>query len=207
MTDQTPGEQNTSRQQAPEGFIEKHRFDGLVRKVEELTLTNRNLTDELGQKTSDIEHLKAQLGLKDTEKTVAVGERDKMLEDKVKTLRELEREIADLRGLKLKIETIKKLGRPELLKIADKIPAMEDAEALETVMKEFAGFADDMVRERERQILAGTTPGLNPGQAAQMGTPASEADWQRHIGSMELGSLERQKAMDAYWDWGMKHHK
>jgi hypothetical protein len=203
MTDTpaTPGEQAPSRQQAPEGYIEKPRFDGLVRKVEELTLSNRAFSDELAQKTSEIEQLKAQLGIKDTEKMVAVSERDKQLQEKVQKLTELEKENKELRALKLKLDVIKKIGRPELLKIADKIPAMDDPEALEVVMKDFAGFADELVQAREKQLLAGYTPGLNAAQSAAIGKPSTEAEWNRHVETFELGSPERQRAMDDYWDW------
>ena len=59
----TPGQQApaVSGSTAPEGFIELARYNGLVRKVEGLTLSNRSLTAHLGRKTSEIEQLKGQL--------------------------------------------------------------------------------------------------------------------------------------------------
>src|SRR5512142_2397153 len=58
----------------------KARYDGLVRKVEELTLTNRSLNDQLAAKTSELEQLRGQLVVKDAEKSTTVGERDKLLQ-------------------------------------------------------------------------------------------------------------------------------
>lgn len=190
---------------APEGFIEKARFDGLVRKVEELTLANRSISDQLAQKTSELEQLKGQLTVKDTEKTVAVGERDKLLQDKVQQLSSMEAELAELRGMKLKFEVIKELGRPELMKIIDRIPAMTDKEALKTVMADFAGFADDLVKEREKQLLAGVTPPI--AQSAQVAMPASNQAWEAHVNSLPLGSPERAKAMDDFYTWLQQNNK
>jgi hypothetical protein len=209
MTDTpiTPDEQVSSRQQAPDGFIELVRYNGLVRKVEELTLSTRGLNDQLAAMSSENEQLKAQLGLAATEKTVAVGERDKQLQEKVQANMALEKELTELRGMKLKYDVIKKLNRPELIRIADKIPAMTDPDALEVVMKDFASFADEMVTAREKQLLAGITPGVNPTQATIAATPQSEADWDRHIESLPLGSPERNQAMDRYWDFLAAKHK
>jgi len=202
--DQTPLQQATpppaqTPPGAPEGYIEKARFDGLVRKVEELTLANRAATEQLALKTSEIEQLKGQLTVKETEKTVAVGERDKLLQDKVQQLSSMEAELAELRGVKLKLEVAKELGRPELMKIIDRIPNLTDKEALKTVMGDFATFADDLVKEREKQLLAGITPPVS--QSAAKALPASNQAWEAHVNSLPLGSPERTKAMDDYYTW------
>ena len=197
----TPGEQTTSHQQAPEGFIEIARYNGLVRKVEQLTLDSRSVTEQLTAKTSEIEQLRAQLSVKDTEKSAAVGERDKQLQTAITSRTELETEVAGLRALKLKMDVIKKLNRPDLVRIADKIPNMTDPEALETVLKEFASFADEAVTSREKQLLAGVTPGLNSGQAVSNTLPGDDKSWTAHIEKQPLGSEDRQKAWDQYWLW------
>ena len=163
--DNTPGEQGNPHQQAPEGFVEKARFDGLVRKVEQLTLDSRSLNDQLAAKTSETEQLRAQLSVKDTEKSAAVSERDRQLQEAITSRTALETEVAGLRALQLKVETIRKLNRPDLIRIADKIPAMTDAEALESVLKEFASFADEAATAREKQLLAGVTPWPSPAPA------------------------------------------
>jgi len=197
----TPGEQVISHQQAPEGFIELARYNGLVRKVEQLTLDNRSLNEQLTAKTSETEQLRAQLSVKDTEKSAAVGERDKQLQEAIQSRTALETEVNQLRALKLKLDTIKKLNRPDLVKIADKIPNMTDAEALESVLKEFASFADEAATTREKQLLAGITPGPGSGQTVSDNLPDSDQSWTAHIEKQPLGSPERQKAWDQYWGW------
>lgn len=209
QTAQTPGQQeNTPGQQAPapsgstapEGFIELARYNGLVRKVEELTLSNRSLTDQLTQKSSEIEQLKGQLAVKDTEKTVAVSERDKKLQETLTANTALQQELDELRGLKLKVEVANEIGHPELVKIAGNIPNLTDKEALTTVMKDFAGFVDTAVKAREQQLLAGITP-VGAGPAAAPSMPTNDKGWEDYINRFDLGTPERAKAMDDYGDW------
>ena len=205
--DMTPGEQGSSHQQAPEGFIELARYNGLVRKVEQLTLDNRSLTEQLTAKTSETEQLRAQLSVKDTEKSAAVSERDRQLQEAITSRTTLETEVSELRALKLKLDTIKKLNRPDLVRIADKIPNMTDAEALETVLKEFASFADEAATAREKQLLAGITPGPGSSKTAAPGLPTSDKEWNAYIEKQPLGSEDRQKAWDSYWVWLETQHK
>ncbi len=198
--------QNPAPEQTPPGENWKARFDGAVLKLQQLTQANRDLETQLATKSSEIEQLKAQLGIKDTEKTVAVSERDKQLQQALTRVAELERENAELQGLKLKVKVAKDLNRPELMKIVDRIPNLTDEEALKTVMTDFASFADDLVKEREKQLLAGITPGAGPG-GPQVTTPATSQAWMEKINSMTLGSPERTKALNDYGDWLEKQHQ
>jgi hypothetical protein len=185
----------------------KARYDGLVRKVEELTLSSRSLNDQLAAKSSELEQLRGQLVVKDTEKTVTVGERDKLLQSMTQEKTALESELAELRGLKLKVEAIQDLGRPELLRIAHRIPGMTDKEALKTVLQDFAGFADDLVQAREKQLLAGVTPPLSGAGNSRGVAPASDQEWEQKINSLPLGSRERKQAFDDYYGWLEQKHK
>jgi uncharacterized small protein (DUF1192 family) len=193
-------------QQAPAGFIELARYNGLVRKVEELTLGTRTLNEQLAAQTSELEQLRAQLVVKDAEKSAAVSQRDGQIQETIKAKTELERELNDLRGLKTKVEVIREMKRPDLLKIADQVPNLTDPEALKTVLASFASFADEAASEREKQLLAGVTPGV--GAAAKASTaPASDKAWMEHIESLPLGSPERAKAFYEYGNWLNETHK
>lgn len=212
MTDgtETPVEQNGATpppQQQEKPVDWEARYKGSVRKVEELTIRVRDLEAQLAGVSSEKEQYKAQLGTKDVEKDVAVGERDKLLQTAVQEKSRLETELAELRGLKLKVEVIRELGRPELIRIADRIPAMTDKEALKTVLQDFAGFADDLVQQREKQLLAGVTPPPSSGGSTKLVLPASEGEWEKHINALPLGSKERAKAFDDYYGWLEQKHK
>jgi hypothetical protein len=173
--------------------------------VEELTLANRGLTDQLTAKSSEVEQLKASLGVKDAEKTVAVGERDRQLQEAIQARTTLETENAQLKALALQVEVANELGRPELLKLASRLPAMTDKEALKTVMKDFASFADEAVQARERQLLSGVTPGIGASPAAPA-APATREAWLERINSLGIGTVEREKALGEYGDWLERQH-
>lgn len=201
MADETtPGEQTPVPTQPGNSSDWEARYKGLVRKVEELTLANRTLTEQLASKSSEQEQLRSQLVVKDAEKTASVSERDKLLQSITQEKTSLEAKLVELQGLALKVDVIKELNRPELLKIADKLPNMTDKEALKVVLQDFAGFADELVQKREKDLLAGVTPKVSSAGSVKA-QPGSEADWEKHINSLDLGSRERQTAMDDYWSW------
>ncbi len=202
----TPPQQGTNANQQSSSVDWKARYDGLVRKVEELTLTNRSLNDQLTGKTSELEQLRGQLVVKDAEKATTVSERDKLLQAITQEKTAIESELAELRGLKLKVEAIQELGRPELLKIAHRIPGMTDKEALKTVLQDFTGFADELVQAREKQLLAGVTPPLSIAGNTRSALPQSEGEWEQKINALPLGSRERAQAFDDYYGWLEQKH-
>ena len=201
---QTPPQQVPAEQASTQPVDWKARYDGQVRKLEQLTLANRELQAQLDQKSSEIEQLKAQLGIKDTEKQVAVGECDKRLQETLKLNSELQAELDKLRALKAQVEVAKEIGHFEILRLSDSLPAVTDKEVLKTVMSDFIGFAEEQVKRREQQLMAGITApaGVNAAPSA----PSSKKGWEEHINSLPLGSKERQKALDDYGDWLFKQH-
>lgn len=187
----------------PEGFVEQARFSGAIKKIEELTIAARGHEAQLAEKVSENERLTAQLGTRDVEKTIAVGERDKLLETATTEKIALERELATARANLLKLKVIKDLGHPELIQIMDTIPSMVDEEALRTVIKDFAGFTQAQVTAREKELLSGQVP---PASAIVSTDPAPTSDdaWQAKINTLPAGSPERAKAFDDWYAWQHK---
>jgi len=183
----------------------KARADGLVRKVEELTLAKRELEGQLAAKSSEIERLEAQLAIKDQEKTVAVNERDKKYEELLTTNTQTQAELDSLRALKLKLEVATDIGNLELLKIAEHLPNLTDKEALTTVMQDFAKFGQDQVKAREQQLLSGVLP-TTGGSSTEPTKPTSQKQWEKHINSLPLGSRERATAVTEMGEWLRKEH-
>ena len=216
MSDLTPGIDHsatpetaggTGAQQVDLGnYVEKKRFDGLMLKVQELTEAQKKYTADLASKDAEIARLSGEIAIKDTEKTVTVAERDKQLNELIQSKSQSEAELAELRALKLKLEVVEELGRPDLVKILKNIPALTDKDALKTVLEDFARFGDESAAAREKQLLAGITPAVSAAQPAGA-SPQSDDGWMRHIESLPLGSVERAKAMDEYWTWGLQNHK
>jgi len=184
----------------PDGFVKQERFSGAIKKIEELTLANRGLNEQLTAKTSEMEQLNAQLASKDIEKTVAVGERDKNLEVALKKNADMEKELASLRAFKMKVETARELGHPELIGILDRIPAMEDADVLKDVMSDFVNFRESGIKEREQALLSGYTP-PTPSVQPTDEAPQSNKEWEKHVNSLPVGSKDRQEAFDKWFDW------
>jgi len=179
------------------------RYKGMVKKVEELTLSLREKDGQLAEKSSEIERLTSELTMKDTEKTVAVGERDKQLNDLVTSKSQLETELAELRALKAKVEVANELGNPSLLAIVDTIPSVQDKEVLKTLMSNISAWGNQQVKAREEQLLAGTTPDVAATAPAPTQLPTNSEEWQAFVNQAELGTPERQQRMDAWRDWGL----
>jgi len=186
--------------QVPEGYVEKARFDGLVRKVEELTLTNRAFNEQLTQLSSEKEQLTGQLAIKDVDKTVAVGEYQKQIEVAIQTQTEQAKELSELRALKAKMELVRKHNAGHLIPILDRIPFLEDAEAMETVFTDFLNWGDNIAKTREKELLAGYTPsGAGPAEKPDT-TPKTKESWLTHI--QKQTGADAQEAWKQYWDWG-----
>jgi hypothetical protein len=186
--------------QVPAGYIEQARYNGLVKKVEELTLENRSLSTRITELTSQNERLQGDSVVKDTERTIALGERDRQLQTAAERALSLERENVDLKALQLKIEVAKELKRPDLIVLAERIPNLTDKEALRAAMSDIAKFADDAVSQREKQLFAGVTPPLSP-IATPVTQPGSAKEWEDQINRLSPGSPERTKLWDQYYDW------
>jgi len=204
---QAPAQQAQTTQAPPAGYVEKSRFDGQVRTIEQLVSEKRTLEAELATVRAEVERLTAQISIKDAEKSAAVGERDRQIQTYVQSATETERELASLRALKLKVETANKLGNPALMQIADTIPDMTDQAALEIVMTNLHKFVSDQVKAREDQLKAGVAPagGLTPPAST---TPTTEDAWQAHIASIPYSKpQERRQAMDAYGKWLRDAHQ
>lgn len=202
----TPSQQAPATPPTNAGEDWKARYDGMVKAMQERVERNKQLEAELANKVSEIERLNSQLGLKDVEKTAAVGDRDKTIEELTKSSLEAQKELERLKALELKIQVANELGAPELIKIADTIPNMTDKDALAVVMKNINEYAAMQVKAREAQLLAGT--GIVAGTApANVSAPASQDEWIRKIESEPLGSKKRAQLMDDYGVWLENTHR
>lgn len=214
MTDETvvPGQQTSDQQtQAPAsptvGAVDwEARYKGVVKKIEDLTIANRTLNDQLAQKSSEMEQLRVELTVKDTEKASAVSERDARLNQLITQEAATKQELEQLRSLQLKVKTAQDLGRPDLMLILETIPAISDPEALKNIMSQLGEWADGRVQEREKQLMAGVTSVVGAPSAAKA-APSSPQQWIKHIESLGLGTPERAKALDDYGDWLEQTHK
>lgn len=202
-----PGDPGQPAQTTPpaQGGDWEGRYKGSVKKIDELVAANRELLAQLSEAKSQVERLSADLGLRETEKTAAVSERDRQIQDLVHRSTEQEAQLKKLKAMELKINALAEIGRPELVSVIKHIPDLEDPEALKIVLKDFGSVVEKAVKEREQQLLSGVAPagGVTPQQSA---TPASDEEWERYVNSFTPGTGDKQKALDQWMAWLQSTH-
>lgn len=204
---ETPPAQPSSSAPAPQAVDWEARYKGAVPTMEKLTIENRNLRDQQAQVTSKLEQLQAQLELKGTEKSVAVGERDKTIEQLLTEKSQLQAEVDRLKAVEMKVRVANKIGDPSLISIIDTIPSVADEEALETLMTSVSNWGSGKVKDREQELMAGENMPSTPPTTPIPDLPTNIAGWQDYVNQAELGSQEREKRMEAWKDWGLSQQK
>lgn len=200
-----PDQQNSGQQSGspkPEETVEywSNRYKGASQKINDLMGQIKSLQDQLGEKSSELEQLRTQLSVKDVEKDTSIGEYKKQLESVLTQKSDLEKEAAELRAMKAKVEMAKKLKAPQLLSILDTIPYVESEEALETIMKNILDWNQAQISEREKQLLAGVTPGNSSTPPPSKNTPKSREDWIKLINDTPIGP-EREALWQQRFKW------
>jgi uncharacterized small protein (DUF1192 family) len=177
------------------------RYKGSVTKINELTASIKDLNDQLGSKTSEIEQLKAQLTNKDIEKDASVSEHKKLLEQALSNKTHMESELTELRAMKTKLDLVKELDAKELIPILDRIPVVDDPDAMRTVMEDFKKWGDELRSEREKELLSGEYSAPASDVQGRIAEPQSADEWEAYINNLPFGS-EREQAWEKYWKWG-----
>ena len=205
----TPGAQNTttSAQAAPpaipQGYVPEARLSGALQKIEQLTLTNKGLTDQLTAANTRIGELQAQSQVKDTEYSAKVGEGSQALQAVEGERDSLQTENKRLQAELDKAKLVGEMGHHNLLPILDQIPVSEDPEQQKAAIAKMATWADGLLQAREAALTAGNTTVVTQPATTVAGDtklPVTAADWEKHIESLPYGSPERQAAWDNYWE-------
>jgi chromosome segregation ATPase len=197
---QQSGDNNQTRTGSGDNIDWEKRYKGSVTKINELNATIKDLNAQLSDKSSLVEQLEAQLSAKDIEKDASVSEHKRLLEEALSNKSKAESELSELRAMRMKLDLMKEMGANELVPIIDRIPAVDDPEAMKQIMQDFKGWGNELVSEREKQLLSGeiSTPSTNNTQTV---APQSSQEWEAHINNLPLGQ-EREKAWQDYWKWG-----
>lgn len=199
MTDQQPPEQQAETPVQQENW--EARYKGQQSALQLAVTAKKELETQLATLTSDLEQLRSQLSLKETEKTVAMSERDSNIKSLMEAKNAADQELAKLRALNKKIELAKAMKRPEILPMLDRIPDIDDEEILKQYVTDMLSWADDLVSQREKALLAGVVPSLGGPGTQPIEGPSSPDAWLDKIEKLPLGSADRAKAMDEYYGW------
>lgn len=176
----------------------KPRYDGAVRKIQELTETIKGLQGQLGEKSSVLEQLQVQLSSKDAEMDAVKGQHQTQFSALKQDFDQANAKLSKLEALQLKLEAANELGHPELIRIFDTIPDAQDKTAVKKTMETVINFAASQVKARESELTAGVTPAQG---TSTITMPKSEAEWVQRISAMPENSKERKDAWDAYFEW------
>jgi hypothetical protein len=203
-TVQPAGTQPSSQDQqgtvVPDGYVEKARLDGALQKIQELTLANRALAEQITQRDTSIGNLTAQLATKAAEIEKMTGQHATELGEVKGKLSTAELAARDAEALQRKLKAIKEANHPELVSVLDVLPTAETPEDQLAIVNRLAQFASGLVKRREEELLAGATDGSSG--SASLSTapaPASAEAWVKRINSLPPGSRERQEAWDQYY--------
>ncbi len=180
----------------------EERYKGASTKINELMTQIASLQSQLSTLTSENEQLKSGLSIKDVEKDAAIQPYKTQLEQALQARNQAEAELSPLRALKAKLDVARELNAPQLYPILDKIPHVDNPDAQKEIMKTFMDWGQSLVRQREDQLLSGVTPPppAAPGGAARL--PGSIQEWQEYVNAFDLGTPEREKAMQDWFKWG-----
>jgi hypothetical protein len=191
-----PGQQAPTSSPPQDDY--KPRYDGAVRKIQELTETLKGLQGQLGEKSSTLEQLQGQLSSKDAEIDAVKGQYETQVTAIKTEFDQAKTELTKLKALQTKLEVANELGHPELMRIFDTIPDVQDKDTIKKTMETVLNFSTSQVRAREQELTAGTTP--SPGTTT-ITMPKTQGEWIQRISNMPEDSKERKQAWDAYFEW------
>ncbi len=186
------------QQDEPEGYVKQERYTGAIQKIETLALSQKDLQQQVTDKSSELEQLNSQLAEAEALSNTSLGAKDTSITELQGQITDLTASNAALKSLEVKINTLKELGRPDLLPILEHLPDTADPEKLKEALNAMAGTVDAAVKARSEQLLSGIveTPSVSTSLV-----PESADGWVKHIESLPLGSKEREAAMDDYGTW------
>ena len=213
MSDQieTPGQPGNGTQVSSNGqpatptqdngeMVPVARLNGALGKIQELTLANRALAEQIATKDIQLGEATAKVAKLEAEKGALVGQHTSALKELNDKYTDAQGQLVTKAALERKLSAIKTSGHPELLAIIDSLPVAEDDEKQLQVVQSMANFASDLVKKREAELLAGTVDSSSGvGTLSAKEKPSTDDAWQARINSLPLGSKERQAAFDEYF--------
>ena len=174
------------------------RFKGLQRKYNALVEAKSELEAQLSDLTSAKDGLEKKLDTLSVEKDTLITDNKRKFDELTKTLTEREQELEKLSSYQKKVQVARELGHPELIRVLDVIPDTTDEDVLKDSFKSIIELANDAVKQREEQLAEGLSPGAADSDGTPM--PTTEQGWKEYIEGLPLGSPERQKAYDTWFN-------
>jgi hypothetical protein len=184
-------------------MVEKLRLDNALRKIEELTLLNRTLTERLTALTQSETTLKADLTQKESLWTAQQSEFTQKLTSAEQEKADLAVKLAASEALKLKLKLVKELQAPALYDVLDVVPDSTDEAVLRPALQKLAQFSANITKQREQELKAGITNAeIAPENNLQL--PNSDEGWKSYVAGLKFGTPAYHDAMSAWHAWIFK---
>ena len=182
----------------PEGYVKTERYTGAVQKIQTLTASQVELQTQLTEKASAMELLNSSLAEAEAAGKTSLGEKDSKITELQGKLDLANTENSSLKALKMKIDAVKEMGRPDLLPIVEHLPDTTDPEQLKAGLASFAETMDGALEAQQQRLLSGV---IDTPVIPDAAVPQTAEAWVKHIDSLPLGSPEKMDALDAYGVW------
>jgi len=166
----TPTEPSATAQPSPDYEL---KFKGQVKVIQDLTLENRSLKEEITKIQNLMAEKEASATVTSSEHQATVTARDKQIEELVQSNRELNSQLEPLQALKTKLDVVTEMNVPHLMPVLADIPNITDPEALKKIVEGFSGIVDSQVKLREQQLMSGVIPQVSSNNQT-IDTPSSD---------------------------------
>lgn len=186
-----------------DGYVPEARLTGALQKIQELTLTNKSLTDQLAAANTRVGELQAQSQSSETTWSAKVGEGSQALQKVTGERDTLQAENAKLHAELDKAKLVGEMGHYNLLPILDQIPVDADPEKQKANISRMAQWANDLLAQREQTLTAGQTHTISQPvtpAANQMANLKTPEQWSKYLDTIPFGTPEREQAWNAYWE-------
>jgi chromosome segregation ATPase len=202
-TNTTPEQQDNSSPGQQAGDTQttdwEARFKGLQRKYNALVEQHGDLESRIGSLSSEKEQLESRIDTLSTEKDSINSQNQSKIDELTQSLAEKEETLSKLTTFQKKVQIARDMGHPELVKVVDSVPDSDDEEVIKKHFKSILDLTSDLVKAREEQLSEGLSPGGVDSDGAPL--PNTHEGWQELINDLPLGSRDRAKAQDQYFQW------
>lgn len=181
------------------------RFKGIQPKYQGALSQITTLTNQIAEKSSELEQLRAQLGVVAAEKDRIASDFGTQFQTLKTQLSETQAQLEPLRQQNAKLKVAKENGFADLLPILDAIPYASDETVMKDTMSAFKNVIDKKVEEREKQLLSGVTP-KTPATQVAVTLPTTNDGWREYLNGTS-DQIEKDKRFNQFRAWGKTQGK
>ena len=179
------------------------RYKGVMQVLSARDKKIQELEASFNQSAASVEELTRQLQTASADGDARVQALTEQLQTLTGERDEVAKELATARADLVKYEALKEY--PDLLPLADTIPAIPDPEVMKKHLETMAKGIGEITNAKAKQLTAGMTPGATTPANQPTYAYTSLAEWQTAL-NKAAGSDEWQEVAAAFRQWESKQH-